>query len=128
MRRRADGYLDFQQDQIDVTIGQPLQVAMRDGLRIAGVATDAIDADALATDAVNEIADGVLDRSVAEPSAAFSWPVSLRKFIQFVQALHNNKVTQTSTTTSLRNAADSGNIATFATSDDGTTFTRGKAT
>ena len=46
--------------------------------------------------------------------------------IAWVTALNRNKVTQTTTTLTLRNDADSGNIATSAVSDDGTTATRGE--
>ena len=40
---RADGYLDFDQQPIDPTLGQPVNVVMQDGLRIAGTVVDAID-------------------------------------------------------------------------------------
>ncbi len=40
---RADGYLDYNQDQLNITLGQQVLVSMQDGLRIAGVVTDAVD-------------------------------------------------------------------------------------
>ncbi|MBL8724916.1 MAG: carboxypeptidase regulatory-like domain-containing protein [Planctomycetes bacterium] len=40
---RADGFLDHQLENVDVTTGQPLQIAMQDGLRIAGTALDSVD-------------------------------------------------------------------------------------
>lgn len=45
----AEGYLDFAQDQVDVTLGQPLHVVMQDGLRIAGTVTDGIDGQPVVT-------------------------------------------------------------------------------
>jgi hypothetical protein len=44
--------------------------------------------------------------------------------LQFLFLLARNKVTQTSTTQTLRNDADSASIGTAAVADDGTTFTR----
>lgn len=43
MRLQADaeGYLDYRQDAVDTTLGQPLLVAMQDGLRIEGTVKDA---------------------------------------------------------------------------------------
>ncbi|MCA8963278.1 MAG: carboxypeptidase regulatory-like domain-containing protein, partial [Planctomycetes bacterium] len=40
---RADGYLDYDQQGIDATLGQTIQVAMQDGLRIAGQVRDDTD-------------------------------------------------------------------------------------
>ncbi len=42
MRLQADaeGYLDYRQDAVDPTVGQPLQVSMQDGLRIEGRVID----------------------------------------------------------------------------------------
>lgn len=68
--------------------------------------------------------DAILDRAVTEPASVFTWPASLRTIAQFLGALARNKITQTSTTQTLRNDADSGTIATSTQSDDGTTFTR----
>lgn len=40
---RADGYLDYRQEGIEITLGRPLQVTMQDGLRITGLALDDVD-------------------------------------------------------------------------------------
>jgi hypothetical protein len=48
----------------------------------------------------------------------------IEEVIAWLLALNRNKFTQTSSTSTLRNDADSGNIATSAISDDGTTLTR----
>ncbi len=74
----------------------------------------------------NEFADALLDRTVTEPTAIWTWPLSLRVFMQWFGALSRNKVTQTATTQTLRNDADSATIATSTHSDDGTTHTRGE--
>lgn len=62
--------------------------------------------------------------SITEPGGAPSWPTDVEKALGWLVALARNKVTQTSTTTTLRNDADSGDISTSAVSDDGTTYTR----
>jgi hypothetical protein len=48
--------------------------------------------------------------------------------LNWLFALARNKITQTSTTQTLRNDADGGNIATSTVSDDATTYTRGEFT
>lgn len=71
------------------------------------------------------IADAVLDDAMTEPTAIFAWGTATpRKIIGWLGALARNKMTQTATTTVLRNDADSGDISTSGISDDGTTFTR----
>jgi len=71
----------------------------------------------------------VTDQFVAAQSEPTSVPAAnatpLQK-IAWIAALARNKITQTSTTQTLRNDADSGDIATSTQSDDGTTHTRGE--
>lgn len=52
---RAEGYLDYDQDQVDITLGQVLQITMQDGLRIAGVVSDAVDGQRVLTYAVRAV-------------------------------------------------------------------------
>ena len=66
--------------------------------------------------------------SITEPTAAPTWPMSLEGALGWLGALARNKTTQTNTTTTLRNDADSANISTSTVSDDGTTYTRGEWT
>lgn len=62
-----------------------------------------------------------------EPSGAPSWgTTTIVGWMAWLGALAYNKVTQTSSTQTLRNSADNANIATAAVSDDNTTFVRGK--
>lgn len=70
------------------------------------------------------IADAVLDEAIPEPSGVFTWSGSLRSIIGWLGALGRNRMTQTASTSTLRNDANSGDIATSGVSDDGTTFTR----
>lgn len=79
-----------------------------------------IDAGALAADAVDEIWDEAMTESAGVPAVT----ASFRDAFRWIFALSRNKITQTSSTQTLRNDADSGNIATAAVSDDGTTATR----
>lgn len=69
----------------------------------------------------------VTDQLVAaqsEPSAVPAANATPLQKIAWLGALARNKITQTSTTQTLRNDADNANIATAAVSDDGTTFTK----
>jgi hypothetical protein len=51
---------------------------------------------------------------------------TLTNMIRLLYAMARNKSTMTSTTFTLRNDADSGNIGTATVSDDGTTATKGE--
>ena len=67
--------------------------------------------------------------AIVEPSAKPGFAdgaTGIEEAIAWLQALARNKLTQTSTTTTLRNDADSGNISTSTVSDDGNTFTRNR--
>lgn len=90
------------------------------------IAANAIDADALATDAVNEIRDAIRDLAMVEPTAIPAVTATLRDTLSWLLVLSRNKVTQTSTTQTLRNDADAASIGTSTHSDDGTTHTRGE--
>ena len=62
----------------------------------------------------------------AEPGGVPALTANLKTAMSWLLALARNKITQTSTTSTLRNDADSANIATSTVSDDGTTFVRGE--
>ena len=62
----------------------------------------------------------------AEPASPPALTANLRTALSWLLTLARNKITQTSTTTLVRNDADSGTIGTSTVSDDGTTFIRGK--
>jgi len=97
--------------------------AMANGvITAAAIATDAIDADALAADAVTEI----WNKAMTELSSVPGVTGSVLEALEWVFLLARNKVTQTSSTQTLRNNADNANIATSSHSDDGTTHTRAK--
>lgn len=80
----------------------------------------------LSSGLVTLAATGLDNVVCAEPGAVPSLTANLKTAISWLLALARNKVTQTSTTSTLRNDADSSSIATSTVSDDGTTFTRGK--
>ena len=61
---------------------------------------------------------------MSEPSSVPAADVSLETKVNWLYTLARNKITQTSTTQTLRNDADAANIATSATSDSAGTFTR----
>lgn len=98
------------------------------GIAATSFAANAVDSNAVAASAVTEIADGVLDRAIAEPSGIHTWPASIRTILQSWGVLSRNKQTQDATTLTVRNDADSGTLWTHTVSDDGTTFTKGEGT
>jgi len=75
-----------------------------------------------------EVLDVLTTDTFAEPSGDPGATVSLEDKISYLYTLFRNKSTQTATTFTLRNDADSGDIVTSAISDDATTFTKGKKT
>ena len=90
----------------------------------SAIAADAIGSSELAASAANEIRDAVWAQTMTELSAIPGVTGSILEALEFLFLLSKNKVTQTSTTQTLRNAADSASIGTAAVSDDGTTFTK----
>ena len=64
----------------------------------------------------------------AEPSAVPAATSSIIDKLSYVFALSRNKLTQTTTTQTVRNDADSADIAAASVTSDGATFTRNKAT
>lgn len=75
-----------------------------------------------------EVVDVLTTDTFAEPAAVPAATASLKDKIGWLFTLARNKLTQTSTTSTVRNDADSANVATAAVSDDGTTFTRSEWT
>jgi len=71
-----------------------------------------------------EVLDVLTVDTFAEPGGVPAATASLKDKIGWLMSLSRNKLTQTSTIQTLRNDADSGNIATAAVSDDTTTFVR----
>lgn len=117
----ASAELAFDLDSATVTLAD-------NGLTAAKIATDAITSDELATSALNEIADAVLDRAIAEPSTIHAWPASIRTILQTLGVLSRNKKTQTNAVQTIRNDADSATLWTYSAADDGTTTTKGEGT
>jgi len=71
--------------------------------------------------------DAILDDALVEPTATFTWAgATLRTVIAWMGAQSRNKITQTATTTTIRNDADAGDNSTSTVSDNGTTTTRGE--
>lgn len=93
-------------------------------INAAAIATDAIGAAELAADAATEIATAVWAITMTELAAVPGVTDTVLKALEWVFLAHRNKITQTATTTLLRNNADNATIGTSTVSDDGTTFTR----
>jgi hypothetical protein len=82
----------------------------------------------LATQAKADVNAEVLDvltvDTFAEPSSVPAATSSIKDKLNYLFVWRRNKVTQTATTTLLRNDADAATIATTTVADDGTTFTK----
>jgi hypothetical protein len=70
--------------------------------------------------------DAVWAKTMTELSSVPGVTASTLDALRWIFLLARNKITQTSSTQTLRNDADSAAIATAAVSDDGITFTRGE--
>lgn len=106
------------------------------------IATDAIGSAELAASAITEIQaglattadiptaaairDAVWAKTMSELAAVPGVSDSVIAALEWLFLLSRNKITQTSTTTTLRNDADNATISTSTVSDDGTTATRGE--
>jgi hypothetical protein len=81
---------------------------------------------------ITQVNDQVLDvlntDTFVESAAVPAATATLVAKIGWLTTLARNKLTQTATTQTIRNDGDSGDIATSAVSDDGTTFTRAEWT
>jgi hypothetical protein len=73
-----------------------------------------------------EMVDALITDTYGEPTGVPLATASIKDKLGWLFALSRNKITQTSTTTLLRNDADNGTIGTSSVSDDGTTFIRGE--
>lgn len=73
---------------------------------------------------VSETVDAIWAKTMTELSSVPGVTGTVLAALEWLFLQARNKGTQTSTTKTMRNDADDGNIATAAISDDGTTFTR----
>lgn len=96
-----------------------------DGLGALKILIDALN-DLSAAQVNAEVVDALDTDTYAELGAVPAATSSITDKLNWLFALARNKVTQTTTTQTLRNDADAGNIATAAVSNDGTTATRGE--
>jgi hypothetical protein len=73
------------------------------------------------------IYDALIGNQLAEPTAIFGWPAGPADVLAYLGALSRNKVLVDGDSLNLRNDADDADIAAYALSDNGTTFTSGEA-
>lgn len=73
-----------------------------------------------------EIVDALATDQYAESAAAVGSSATIVAMLTWLKTLARNKITQTTTTQTLRNNGDTADVAAAAVSDDGATFTRGK--
>lgn len=106
------------------------------GIVTASFAAGAIDAAALATDAlgalelsagaVTEIVDAVWAKTMTELSAVPGVTGTVLQALEWVFLINRNKIIQTASTETIKKDNSVTTLATSATSDDGTTFVRDK--
>lgn len=80
----------------------------------------------LSTTSLASVISGVWTRAMTELTSVPSITGTLEDALKWVFTLGRNKITQTSTTTLVRNSADNATTGTSTVSDDSVTFTRGK--
>lgn len=73
-----------------------------------------------------EITDEMWDEPMEEPLSVPAVTGAARAVLAWLLVLSRNKITQTSTTQTVRNDSDNADIASASVSDNGTTFTRGE--
>jgi hypothetical protein len=110
---------------IPATLGTPTDTDIATDL--ANIQTSA-DGAATPTEVNAEVVDALTVDTYAESTGVPAATSSIKDAIVWTKTLDRNRLTQTSTTQTLRNDADSGNIATAATSDDGNTAERSEWT
>lgn len=100
------------------------------GGSVASVAAGGISASSLATDAITaakvaaDVSTEIWSIAIPEPTTVPTYgTTSALQGIAWDVAWRRNKVTQSATTTTLRNDADNANVATCAVTDNGTTLT-----
>ena len=82
--------------------------------------------DISAADVNAQVLDVLTVDTFAEPTAVPAASATIEDMLHWIYTLSRNKITQTSTTSTLRNDADGADIGSATVSDDGTTFTRQK--
>jgi hypothetical protein len=111
----------------------PAEIATTSGFYYLDLTSTEMTADTVAVKVI-------LGNAGSKPTALVLYPLDLSEpaavpgygtskygaVISWLLALNRNKMTQTDTTTTLRNDADSASIATSTVSDSGGTFTRGE--
>lgn len=124
--------LDTQFDGIDTALAgledaADVAAAVRAELTVELARIDAsVSQAATPAQVATEIADALTVDTYAELASVPAATSSLKDKLTWLFMMARNKLTQTSGAATLRNDADSANVATAPTSDDGTTFTRGE--
>lgn len=121
----ASPNLDAQLDALPTNADLATALAAADDAVLAAIAA----LNNLSAAQVNaQVVDALATDTYPEPAAVPAATASLTDKINWLAALARNRITQTSSTQTLRNDANSGDIATAAVSDDGTTFVRAEWT
>lgn len=74
------------------------------------------------------LVDAIWDEPLTQPSSTFAWAGSFRNLMNWLGAVSRNKMTQTATTTTLRNDADNADLSTSTVSKAAGVTTRGEWT
>lgn len=119
------GLVDITQAAADKAWSTAARVLTANGIPVGGIATNAIDAAALATDAAAEIRDSVYDGAMTELAALPGASPTLKQAIAFLYMALKNQMDITATAQEIHNDA-AVVLGTGTLSDDGTTFRRTK--
>lgn len=125
LNANCSGGTMYTSGDVKVTDNSTVSPTFMDGL-IKDTVDDIAALNDLSAAQVNaELLDVLVTDTFAEvttPSAT----ASIKDMLHYVFSRARNKTTQTATTLTVRNDADSGNLGTSTVSDDGTTFTKGE--
>ena len=113
--------IDTNVDAILVDTGTTLDGKLPAAL-VGGRMDSTVDATGMESGAVDQIWDEALTETTGAPAITGT----IRAFMSWWAGLSRNKMTQTATTSTLRDDADGADLATSTVSDDGTTFVRGE--
>lgn len=112
----------------NISLAEVIRAIHADVTGLNGDAMRGTDSAATAADVNTQVLDVVNTDTFSEPAGVPAAAATVVDMLHWLYTLNRNKATQTNTTKTIRNDADSGDIATASVSDSGGTFTRGEYT
>lgn len=128
MRGTDNAATSAKQNTMETTLNAIPTTAMRGTDGANTVVPDAAGTAPTGPEINAELVDVLENDAHAEPTGVVGATATIKDAIMWVKTVLRNTTTQTATTTSLRNDADTLDISTSTVSDDGSIFTKGKHT